>query len=124
MKRPVKISEAEWEVRNVVCPNPPVPASEVVGQLSEKKSWAPRTIRTLLDRLVKKGALRVDLEGKRYLYQPKVTMQDCVRDASRSFVERVFGGAPASMLIHLIQQTELTPEEIKELKSILSQKEK
>jgi BlaI family transcriptional regulator, penicillinase repressor len=124
MKHPIKISEAEWEVMNVVWSKPPIPSSDVVDQLSEKKGWAPRTIRTLLDRLVKKGALRADLDGKRYLYEPKVTMQDCVRHASRSFAERVFGGAPASMLIHLIEQSELTSDEIKELKRILSKKEK
>ena len=124
MKSPLKISEAEWEVMNVVWSKPPVATSDVVAQLAEKMDWAPRTIRTLLDRLVKKGALRTELEGKRYLYEPKVTMQECVRHASRSFADRVFGGAPASMLIHLIEQSELTPEEIKELKKILSKKEK
>lgn len=124
MKSPLKISEAEWEVMNVVWSKPPVAASDVVVQLAEKRDWAPRTIRTLLDRLVKKGALRTELEGKRYLYEPNVTMQECVRHASRSFADRVFGGAPASMLIHLIEQSELTPEEIKELKKILSKKEK
>src|SRR5437879_3154417 len=120
MKRPVKISEAEWEVMNVVWAKAPVPASEVVEQLAEKKDWRPRTIRTLLARLVNKGALRSEFEGKRYLYEPKVTMEECVRHESRSFVERVFGGAPASMLINLVKHTELTPEEIKQLKKILS----
>ena len=124
MKRPVKISEAEWEVMNVVWGKAPIAASEVVERLGEKRDWQPRTIRTLLARLVNKGALRSEFEGKRYLYKPKVTMQECVHHESRSFVERVFGGAPASALIHLVQQTELTPEEIKQLKKILSEKEK
>lgn len=109
---------------DVVWAKSPAAASDVVEQLAQKKGWAPRTIRTLVDRLVKKGALRAELDGKRYLYEPKVTMQECVHHASRSFVERVFGGAPASALLHLIQQTELTSEEIKELKRILSKKEK
>ena len=124
MKTPVKISEAEWEVMKLVWARSPVAASEVVDQLGPRQDWQPRTIRTLLSRLVGKGALRFRTEGKRYLYEPKVTMQECVQHASRSFVERVFGGAPASALIHLVQQTELTAEEIKQLKRILTQKEK
>jgi BlaI family transcriptional regulator, penicillinase repressor len=124
MKRPVKISQAEWEVMNVAWRKSPVSASEVVEQLAEKNDWRPRTIRTLLARLVNKGALRAVLEGKRYLYQPKVTMEECVHHESRSFVERVFGGAPASMLINLVKQTELTSAEINELKRVLSEKEK
>lgn len=124
MKKPVKISEAEWQVMNVVWGKSPIAASEIVDRLVEKNGWALRTVRTLLDRLVKKGALRAALEGKRYLYDPKVTLEECVHHASRSFIERVFGGAPASALIHLTQETELTPEEIKQLKRILTQKEK
>ena len=124
MKRPVKISQAEWEVMNVVWGKAPVPASAVVEQLAEKNDWHPRTIRTLLARLVNKGALRSAFAGKRYLYEPKVTMEECVHHESRSFVERVFGGAPASMLINLVKHTELTPAEINELKRVLSEKEK
>lgn len=124
MKQPVKISESEWEIMNLIWKKSPAAASEVVEQLSEKRSWAPRTIRTLLDRLVKKGALRTQFEGKRYLYEPKVTMEECVHHESRSFIERVFGGAPASMLINLAKHTELTSEEIKQLRKILSDKEK
>ena len=124
MKRPIKISEAEWEIMNLVWKKSPVAASEVVEQLAPRNDWHPRTIRTLLDRLVGKGALKFELEGKRYLYEPNVTMQECVHHESRSFVERVFGGAPASALIHLVQQTELSPDEIKQLKKILSEKEK
>src|SRR5437867_11700531 len=124
MKPPVKISEAEWEIMNFIWKKSPVAASEVVEELGPKNDWQPRTIRTLLARLVNKGALRSKFEGKRYLYEPKVTMEECVRHESRSFVERVFGGAPASMLINLVKDTELTPEEIKQLRKILSEKEK
>ena len=56
-----------------------VAASEVVEELGPKNDWQPRTIRTLLARLVNKGALRSKFEGKRYLYEPKVTMEECVR---------------------------------------------
>ena len=120
----VKISDSEWEVMNLVWKKSPVAASEIVGELATKHDWHPRTIRTLLARLVEKGALRFRPEGRRYLYEPKVTMEACVRHESRSFIDRVFGGAPASMLINLVKHAEFTPEEIKQLRKLLAEKEK
>lgn len=123
MKPNPKISEAEWEVMSVLWNKSPAAASDIVEQLEARRGWHSRTVRTLLDRLVKKGALRFEVEGKRYLYWPRVTMQACVRKESQSFLERVFGGEPASMLVHLVKTTKLTPEQIQELKRILEEKE-
>ena len=124
MSSPVKISDSEWEVMNVVWSWSFVAVSDIVEELSARKGWHSRTIRTLLDRLVRKRALTFVQEGKRYLYRPKVLMDVCVRQASQGFLQRVFGGAPGSMLINLVQHAELSPKEIAELKRILSEKEK
>lgn len=121
---PVRISESEWEVMNVVWQRAPVAAAEVAEELADRKGWAVRTTRTLLDRLLKKKAVSIEEDGKRYLYRPRVSLADCVREASRSFRDRVFGGRPAAMLMHLVQETELTPDEIAALRRILSDKEK
>ena len=124
MKPLASISQAEWEIMSLAWNKPPVAASELVEQLEAKRGWHSRTVRTLLDRLVKKGALRFEVEGKRYLYWPRVTMEACLRKESQSFLHRVFGGEPASMLIHLVKNTKLSAAEIQELKRILSEKEK
>lgn len=109
---------------SVVWDRAPVAASEVAEEMVARKGWALRTTRTLLDRLVKKQAVATEEDGRRYLYRPRVTLQDCVRHASRSFRDRVFGGKPAAMLIHLVQETKLTTDEIAELRRILEAKEK
>ncbi|MGE3312371.1 MAG: BlaI/MecI/CopY family transcriptional regulator, partial [Limisphaerales bacterium] len=80
--------------------------------------------RTLLERLVAKGALDYEQDGKRYLYRPAVTMAECVRRESRSFTERVFGGNPAAMLVHLVKETPLSADEIADLRRLLKNKEK
>jgi BlaI family transcriptional regulator, penicillinase repressor len=118
-----KISDAEWDVMTLLWRQAPLAAADIVDQLQAKRGWRLRTVRTLLDRLVKKGALRAALEGKRYLYRPRVDMEDCVRQESQGFLRRVFGGEPVSMLIHLVKNTELSQAEIAELKRILSEKE-
>jgi len=102
----------------------PMTTPEIVESLTEKRGWAPRTIRTLLDRLVRKGALALSLDGRRHVFRPKVDREASVRRESRSFLEKVFGGEPASMLISLVRQTELTPDQIRELKAILEEKER
>jgi BlaI family penicillinase repressor len=120
----IRISDSEWQIMAVVWEGPPVAAAEVVEKVSRQKGWHTRTIRTLLDRLARKGALQITREGKRYLYDPLVSQEECVRNESRSFAERVFGGEPASMLLHLVKETKLSREEIRELKKVLSEKEK
>ncbi|HTV40509.1 MAG TPA: BlaI/MecI/CopY family transcriptional regulator [Candidatus Sulfotelmatobacter sp.] len=122
--KPIRISESEWQVMALVWERPPVTAGEIVDSLSQSTGWHSRTIRTLLDRLVKKGALKATLEGKRYFYEPLLSMSACIRQESRSFLERVFGGEAASMLLYLVRESRLSGEEIKELKRLLSEKEK
>ncbi len=122
--KPIRISESEWHVMNVVWQKAPVPASDIVEMLSEQNGWHARTIRTLLDRLVRKKALRILPEGKRYLYTPLISMEDGLRQESQSFLHRFFAGEPAAMLLHLVGEAKLSKDEIKRLKAILEQKEK
>jgi len=124
MKPTARIAAAEWEVMNLIWAASPVPAAELIDELGRKKGWAPRTTRTLLARLVHKQALTFEKDGPRYLYRPKVRLEDCVRHESRSFLDRVFGGEPAAMLMQLVKETNLSPNEIAELRRILKEKEK
>ncbi len=119
----VKISDSEWQVMNLIWARAPISASEIVEALASQTAWHSRTIRTLLDRLVKKGALKARPEGKRNLYEPRISMADCVRQESQSFAQRVFGGEPAAMLLHLVGEAKLSKEEIRQLKNILAEKE-
>jgi BlaI family penicillinase repressor len=120
----VRIAESEWQVMSMVWNRSPIAAADIVEALSRRTGWHSRTIRTLLDRLVKKGALRAAPDGKRYLYEPLLSMAACVRQESRSFLQRVFAGEPAPMILYLVRESKLSNEEIKELKRLLTQKEK
>jgi BlaI family transcriptional regulator, penicillinase repressor len=120
----IRISEAEWQVMTVVWQRSPATATEIVDALAKQTNWHPRTVRTLVGRLVRKGALKAVRGGKRYLYEPRLTMDECVRQESRSFAERVFGGEPAVMLLHLVKEAKLSKEDIKELRKVLEEKEK
>ena len=124
MKKAIRITEAEWEVMAVVWDRPPVAASTVVEMLEHRKQWTLATVRTLLRRLVNKGALRQESEGKRYLYTPLISMAECARQESESFLDRVLGRAPSEAILHLVKRAELSREDIQELRRILREKEK
>ena len=124
MKKSVRITEAEWEVMAVVWDRPPVAASTVVEMLEHRRQWTLATVRTLLRRFVNKGALQQESEGKRYIYTPLISMAECARQESESFLDRVLGRAPSEAILHLVKRAELSREDIQELRRILREKEK
>ena len=119
-----RISEAEWIVMEVVWRRHPVTALEVVQELAPHKQWQDQTIRTMLRRLIDKGALKYRAEGKIYYYEPAVSREQCVRVESQSFLERVFGGAAKPLLVQMVQDADLSREDITELRKLLAKKEK
>jgi BlaI family penicillinase repressor len=123
MADPIAISDAEWLVMNVIWREQPVDAQLVVEELAESNNWSAATIKTMLHRLVKKQALKFEQDGKRYLYRARVRQAECVKQASRSFLERVFGGSAGPALLHFVQTAQLTEEEIAELRRLLDHKE-
>ena len=123
MKKSLRISPAEWEVMAVVWERSSVDAATVAEVLERKKRWALATVRTLLRRLVNKGALKYETEGKKYVYTARVTMADCVRQESESFLDRVAGRAPAATLLHLVRKADLSAADIAELRRVLRQKQ-
>lgn len=120
----MRITEAEWEVMAVVWKKAPVPASQIAEGLARRKQWTLATVRTLLRRLVNKGALRQELDGKRYLYTPLVSMEECARREGESMLDRLLGRTPSSVIIHLVKESKLSREDIRELRRILREKEK
>src|SRR4051794_15665142 len=98
-----KISEAEWAVMAVLWERSPLTANEVVDALAGKADWGPATVKTMLNRLVRKRALKFKADGKRYLYAPAVSRDASVRGETRSLAERLFGGATGAMLAHFVE---------------------
>jgi BlaI family transcriptional regulator, penicillinase repressor len=124
MNPSIRISDAEWEVMAVVWDQAPVAAATIVEKLAQKRQWTLATVRTLLRRLVNKGALAQQSEGKRYLYIPRVSREECVKRESDSFLDRVLGRVPSTAIVHLVQKADLSKEDIKELRRVLREKDK
>jgi len=124
MSKPPRISESEWELMKICWNCSPLSAQEIIDALASQSDWHPKTIKTLLNRLVKKGALGFNKDGRAYLYHPLVAEKECVTAESASFLDRVFGGSLKPMLAHFVESRRLSPDEIEEIKKLLKGKEK
>jgi BlaI family penicillinase repressor len=118
-----EISDAEWQVMHVIWDQQPLAAQDIISALKESTGWSPATIRTMLHRLVKKNVLAFATEGNRYIYRARARREQCLRRATQSFLNRVFGGETAPMLAYFVQNGRLSANEIAELKRLLDEQE-
>jgi BlaI family penicillinase repressor len=104
----------------VVWAHYPITANQIIEHLSaQDQTWHPVTAKTLLNRLVKKGALGYDQEGRAYVYRPLVSERDCVSAETDSFLERVFSGSLKTMVAHFVEERKLNPTQLRDLKRML-----
>src|SRR5512141_1962165 len=120
MARPPQISDAESDVMKVLWDESPLTGLEV----AERMKAHPKTVKTLLGRLVKKGALKYRQEGNRFLYRPAFLREQYVAEESKSFLDRVFSGDAAPALIHFVENVDLSEEDLRELRDLLDRKSK
>lgn len=114
-----RISDAEHAVMEVLWETAPLTAADVAERIDPKHSWNIRTVKTMLARLLAKGALTHEEEGRRYLYRPAVSREDFVARESRRLVDRLFGGKVTPLVAHLAEREALTPEDIAEIEALL-----
>ena len=124
MKRRVRISEAEWEVMQIIWSLPGCTAQEVIGALKGKTNWSAATVKTLLNRLMKKGALSFRKDGRLYHYWPEISEADCRQAEADNFLQRFFGGALTPMLVHFVKAQKLSKTEYDELFRLLKNESK
>jgi BlaI family penicillinase repressor len=118
------ISDAEWDIMRIVWQASPLTAADIIARLSGSKTWKPKTVKTLIGRLVQKEVLGFHKDGREYAYFPLVNEDECVQEASRSFLDRIYGGSLKPMMVHFLESGKLSSEDIKELKALLQEKEK
>lgn len=107
----LKLSDAEWTVMRAVWARTPASARDVLEHAEGETEWAYTTVKTLLARLVEKGALSMRMRGNVSLYEPRVTMRQARIAALRSLVDRAFDGTFGTLLQHLIAEEKLSPRD-------------
>lgn len=119
-----KISDSEWEIMKLIWKSSPLTSEEMISSLSDKMNWSPPTIKTFINRLLKKGALGYEKSGRSYAYYPLVSEKECVLAESKNFVERVYDGATAMLFANFIEEEVLSNKEIEKLQELLEGKKR
>ncbi|MFA6241738.1 MAG: BlaI/MecI/CopY family transcriptional regulator [Candidatus Hydrogenedentales bacterium] len=117
-----KLSDMEWEVMKPLWEHGPMAARDIYERVPDTYGWAYETVKTMLARLVKKGALTYDQIGNSFLYRPAYTRAEMTREATGSFIQRVFDGALNPFLAHFAEQA--SHEELQAIRQELSRIEK
>lgn len=114
------ISEAEAVVMQVLWQRSPLSADEVIAALAGR-DWADPTIKTLLNRLLSKGAISAERDGRRYLYAPLLQRQSWLAGQSDDFIGRLFDGRVAPLVAHFSQRGQLSADDIAELRRLMQE---
>ena len=115
-----QISEAEFEVMKIVWKYAPISTNEITEKLLQTTSWSPKTIQTLIKRLVTKGALTYEKQSRVFVYTPLVKEQEYIGAESSSFLSRFYDGDITAMVSSYLENDKLSPEEIRSLRALLS----
>lgn len=119
-----QISEAEYEVMKIVWKHAPINTNEITEKLLQSTSWSPKTIQTLIKRLVTKGVLTYEKQSRVFVYTQLVKESEYICQESNSFLNRYYDGDITAMLSAYIENDKLTEPEIETLRSLLSKRGK
>ncbi len=120
MNKIPSISDAELEIMKIIWKNAHITANNIVEQLQNKTEWKPNTVKTLINRLLKKNVLGFNKEGKEYYYYALVEEESYINAESNSFLKKLFNGSINSMMLNFVNSKKLSNKEIEELKDILN----
>ncbi|MBI3731353.1 MAG: BlaI/MecI/CopY family transcriptional regulator [Burkholderiales bacterium] len=115
------ISEAESLVMETLWKQHPQSAEEVGAALAQQQDWQEATVKTLLNRLLKKGAIAAEKDGRRFLYSPILKREQWLMSESKGFLDRMFNGRIAPLVAHFSEQKKLSKQDIAELKRLIKE---
>lgn len=114
-----RASESEMQVLSALWDEAPQTAADLAQRVGEPNGWTQATVKTLLARLVQKGAVTARADGRRYLYSPAIERADAVGEESQRFVDRLFGGRVSPLIAHLADREALSDADIAEIEALL-----
>lgn len=118
-----QISEAEYEVMKIIWKHAPISTNEITERLTQTTSWSPKTIQTLIKRLVDKGALTYEKQSRVFVYTPLVLENEYVNQESNTFLNRFYDGDITHMVSAFLENDQLSEQEIGALRNLLSGKQ-
>lgn len=117
----MRVSSAEGIVMEALWRKQPLSAEDVATDVAKEQGWTDATVKTLLNRLLSKGAIAADKDGRRYLYRPLLKREDYVAEESTSLIDRLFDGRVSSLVTHFSEREKLSADDIAELKRLIAE---
>jgi BlaI family penicillinase repressor len=115
----MKISTAESVVMGALWTREPLSAEDITAQVAEGQGWSEDTVKTLINRLLNKGAIGAARDGRRYLYRPLLARDAYLEAESQGLLDRLFDGRLAPLVSHFSEKGALTPEDVAELRKLI-----
>lgn len=122
MNKLPQISEAEFEVMKIIWKYAPISTNEITEKLLQTTSWSPKTIQTLIKRLVTKGVLTYEKQSRVFVYTPTVKEKEYINQESNSFLNRYYDGDITAMVSAYLENDRLSEAELDALRALLVQK--
>jgi BlaI family penicillinase repressor len=122
-KQKLQISAAESQVMEALWRKAPLTPDEIIAATAKPNDWGPGTVRTLITRLLRKGALAGARQDGGYFYKPLISRADYVRSESQMLLDRLFGGQVAPLVAHFVSQQKLTTADVKKLRKLIEELE-
>lgn len=119
MSDDIRISEAELDIMAVLWAEAPLSAVDVAARVPAPRAWSATTVKTMLSRLVDKGALAADAQGRRFLYRPLIERMPLAGAQAGRLVDRLFGGRISPLVAHLVERRDLEPADLAELEKLI-----
>jgi predicted transcriptional regulator len=116
----MSISDAEREVIEILWEKSPLTADDIIEQVADKQDWGAATVKTLLNRLLKKSAIAAEKDGRRYLYRPVLERSDYVESQSQGLLDKLFEGRVGPLVTYFSKQDKLTSEDVEDLKRLIA----
>jgi len=115
------ISEAEATIMDVLWHSSPRTAEDILAEVGPAQQWQEGTVKSLLNRLLKKKAVKAERDGRRYLYTPLLSREKYVSQESKGLLDRLFDGRVAPLVAHFSEQHKLSKKDIAELRKLLEE---
>jgi len=115
----MQISDAESAVMDVLWRAQPLAADDIVAATASRNGWQEATVKTLINRLLRKGAIAAERDGRRYLYRPVLARADYVHASSKTLLDRLFDGRVAPLVAHFSERRKLSKRDIAELRKLI-----
>jgi predicted transcriptional regulator len=119
MSEDIRLSDAELELMAILWARSPLAASEIIDNAPAERDWSATTVKTMLARLVEKGALATQSQGRRFLYSPRIARDSVAADQAGRLVDRLFGGKLSPLVAQLAARRDLSEEDVAELEALV-----